>query len=141
MFIVRRLARIGWAAQHDFYGFVPSAIAERFAEFAFHSGKGLQQELTEVAESGGAARPDAVLGEGAKYLAEGVIEVGSRRQFAGRSLEFDDGLAGAGTLAGPLRFDVVCRVVSAEARIGFGAGQAAAASIGKRELAARGDFF
>ena len=144
VFIVRRLGLFGCGSvtrsgpQHGFYGFVPSAIAERFAEFAFHSGKGLQQELTEVAESGGAARPDTVLGEGAKYLAEGVIEVGSRGEFPGRSLEFDDGLAGAGTLAGLLRFDIVCGVVRAEARVLLGAWQAAAASIGKRELATGG---
>jgi hypothetical protein len=139
VFIVRGLGLFGCGSvtgsgsQHGLHGFVPSAIAESVAEFAFHSGKGLQQELAEVAESGGAARPDAVLGEGAKYLAEGVIEVGSRGEFAGGSLEFDDGLAGAGTLTGLLRFDVLCRVVRAETRIVLGAGQAAVASIGKRK--------
>ncbi len=121
--IVRGLARIGWAIQHGLHGFVPSAIAESVAEFAFHSGKGLQQELTEVAESGGAARPDAVLGEGAKYLAEGVIEVGSRGEFAGGSLEFDDGLAGAGTLAGLLRFDDCLRCGEGRSAIDFLTGE------------------
>ena len=63
VFILRRL-------EHGFHGFVPSPIAERVAEFAFHSGKGLQQELSEVAESGSVARRDAALGEGTKHLTE-----------------------------------------------------------------------
>jgi hypothetical protein len=106
VFILRRLGLlwrggfICFTDEHGFHGFVPSAKAERVAEFAFHSGKRLQQELTEVAESGGIAWPDAVSGERAKDLAERVIEVGSRGEIAGRGFEFDEGLASVGLLVG-----------------------------------------
>jgi len=107
--------------------FVQFAFGERLGFFA---GLGEEDELAEVAESGGAPCGDAITGEGVKDALEGAVHIETGigageewAEFAGE-IFLDGGLAA-----------VEGRVGAAEAVEGGDGGHAALAPIGELELA------
>jgi hypothetical protein len=111
----------------DVTHFVEFAFGEQLGFFA---GLGEKDELAEVAEAGGAARGDAIGGEGFEDAFEGAMHIetgiGAREEDAefGGEIFFGAGLA---AVAGAVR--------AAEALEGEDAGHGALASIGELELA------
>src|SRR6266581_4495426 len=103
-----------------------------------HGGNGTQQELGEVAEGGGFLARDAPLREQAKHLGEGAVHAGGGGEIAASGMEFgkverrsDDVTSGC-RVAEQLVFSF--GVKAAQGGMNVGAGHAALATVGEREL-------
>jgi hypothetical protein len=109
--------------------FFQAGFAIDARDFSLHSGNILLEQLAEVGEDGGVARRNAILRDGLKEIAEGVIEIGVGAEFAGEGGEFVAEFAGG---------DELLFLMGVEEAIFFvliPAGHGAIARVGKSELA------
>lgn len=104
------------------------------AELLLYEGDGGEQGLAEIGEAGGFAEGDTVLGDGDKEFAEDVVDVGGGEEIA---------VEGCGDFfAQALGLDALEFLPGMEGavgRMGRAAEHAAAAVVGKLELAAWGN--
>ncbi len=110
----------------------------RIGGFGAHEGDGPQQELGEMAEGGGFLARDTPLREEAKNLSESAVHAGGGGEVAAGGIEFgkverrsDDVTSGC-RVAEQLVFSF--GVEAAEGGMNVGAGHAALATVGEREL-------
>jgi hypothetical protein len=104
------------------------------AKLLLHEGDRGEHDLAEIGEVGGFAKGDTVLGDGGKEFAEDVVDVGGGEEIA---------VEGCGDFAaqalGLEELKLLPGMEGTEGRMGRAAQHAAAAAVGKMELAARGD--
>jgi hypothetical protein len=103
-------------------------------EFLLQEGDRSEQSFAEVGEVGGFAEGDAVLGDGDEEFAEDVVDVGGGEEIAVEGCgDFFAEALGLDAL------ELLAGMEGAEGRMGWAAEHAAAAVVGKLELATRGD--
>lgn len=110
--------------------FLPAFIALGEADFAFDAGNAVEEKLAEVGEGRGGARGDAVGGDKAEELAEGVVDVIDGVELAGKGGDGGVDLVGFENVA------LGAGVEGTEGGVGRAAEHGAAAAVGEREGAA-----
>jgi len=103
-------------------------------ELLLHVGEAREHDLAEVGESGGFAKGDTVLRDGDEEFAEDVVNVGG-----GEEITVERGGNFGAQALGLEELQFLPGVKGAEGRMDRAAQHAAAAAVGKLELAARGD--
>ena len=107
-------------------------VVER--KLLLHVGEGREHDLAEEGEGGGFAKGDTVLRDGDKEFAEDVVNVGG-----GEEIAMERGGNFAAQALGLEELQFLPGVEGTEGRMGRAAQHAAAAAVGKLELAAWGD--
>jgi hypothetical protein len=107
------------------HGVVGAGVFYGCVELTFHAGDGLEEELAEVAESGGGLLGDAFFGESGEDFAEDVVYVGDGVEFAGKGGKLGGELFGFDELL------LLAGVKDAESRMPILAGHAAGTAIGE----------